>query len=72
MVSSLAKAPSGLTFGQLIRGEGDEAKKVIRRLFNSRPRRPVSASIGTLTSESSLGTSIRDINEGFVRLRSYP
>ena len=48
VVSSLANAPSGLTFGQLIRGDGDEAKKEIRRLFTSRPRRPVAASIGTL------------------------
>ena len=48
VVSSLADAPSGFTFGQLIRGDGDEAKKQIRRLFNSRPRCPVAASIGTL------------------------
>ena len=48
VVSSLANAPSGLKFGQMIRGDGDEAKKEIRRLFNSRPRRPVAASIGTL------------------------
>ena len=48
VVSSLANAPSGLTFGQLIRGDGDEAKKEIHRLFNSHPRRPVAASIGTL------------------------
>ena len=45
-VSSLANSPSGQTFGQLIRGDGDEKEK--RRLFNSRPRRPVAASIGTL------------------------
>ena len=48
MVSSLANAPDGLTFGQLIRGDGEEAKKEICRLFNSRPRRLVAASIGTL------------------------
>ena len=48
MVSSLTDAPSGLTFGQLIRRDGEEAKKEIRRLFNSRLRRPVAASIGTL------------------------
>ena len=48
VVSSLANAPSGSTLGQLIRGDGDEAKKEVRRLFNSRPRRPVAASIGTL------------------------
>ena len=48
MVSSLANAPSGLKLGQLIRGDGDEAKKEIRRLFNNRLRRPVAASIGTL------------------------
>ena len=47
MVSSLAIAPSALKFGQLIRGDGGEAKKVIRRLFNSRHRRVVAASIGT-------------------------
>ena len=39
---------SGFTFGQLIRGDGNEAQKEIRRLFNSRPRRPVAASISTL------------------------
>ena len=43
VVSSHANAPS-----RLIRGDGDEDKKEIRRLFNSRPRRPVAASIGTL------------------------
>ena len=48
VVCSLANAPYGLTFGQLIRGDGDEAKKEIRRLFNSRPRRPVAALIGAL------------------------
>ena len=32
VVSSLAHAPSRLTFGQLIRGDSDEAKKEIRRL----------------------------------------
>ena len=48
VVSSLANAPSGLTFGQLIRKDGDEAKKKIRRLFTSRPTCPVAASIGTL------------------------
>ena len=48
VVSSLVNAPSGLTFVQLIRGDGDEAKKEIRRLFTSRPRRSVAASIGTL------------------------
>ena len=47
-VSSLPNALSGWNFGQLIRGDGDEAKKEILRLFNSRPRRPVAASTGTL------------------------
>ena len=45
VVSSLAKAPSGLKLGQLIRGDGDEAKKEIRRLFNSRPRRQLLLSV---------------------------
>ena len=47
-VSSLANAPFCLTFGHLIGGDGDEAKKEIRRLFNGRPRRPAAAWIGTL------------------------
>ena len=33
VISELANAPSGLTFGQLIRGDADVAKKEIGRLF---------------------------------------
>ena len=44
---SAANAPSEFKFGQMIRVDGDEAKKVICRLLNSRARRPVVASIGT-------------------------
>ena len=40
VVSSLVNVPSGFTFGQMIRGDGEEATKEIRRLFNSRLRRP--------------------------------
>ena len=47
VTSELANAPTGMTFGQLIRGDGDDAKKEIRRMFskNVKTRRVVAAPV---------------------------
>ena len=45
VVAELANAPAGLTFGQLMRGDAEEAKKEIRRLLaGSNTRKSVAAS----------------------------
>ena len=45
MLAELARAPCGLTFGQLMRRDADDAKREIRRLFSSRVSRSVLAQV---------------------------
>ena len=48
MLAELARALCGLTFGQLMRGDADDAKREIRRLFSSRVSRSVLAQVSRL------------------------
>ena len=48
MLPELARAPFTPKFGQLIRGDADEAKSEIRRLFSSKIGRSVYAQVGSL------------------------
>lgn len=46
MLTELARAPCGRTLGQLMRGDADEAKREIRRIFSSRVSRSVLTQVG--------------------------
>ncbi len=45
VVSELTNAPSGITFGQLLRGDAVGAQKDMKRLFTSRPASRTAAAV---------------------------
>ena len=46
LLTELARAPSGITFGQLVRGDADDAKREMQKLFRSGTRKTKIATVG--------------------------
>ena len=49
LLTELARATSGITFGQLVRGDADDAKREMQKLFRSDTRKKKIATVGDTT-----------------------